>query len=92
MRGTTTSSEFVHCLVNLHQSNKSGIIHESDRRSNASFQSGPTIEQLLQHIQTLQNSFIKFAYSSKAFKHLLHTDQNELLRRNGLMFVFDLFL
>ena len=87
MRATPTSSEFVYCLINLHQSNKSGHTNKLDQRSHASCQSGPTIEQLLQHIQTLQNSFMKFAYSCKAFKRLLHTDRKELLRRNGLMFV-----
>lgn len=87
MRATPTSSEFVYCLINLHQSNNSGNTNKLDQRSHESCQSGPTIEQLLQHIQTLQNSFVKFAYSCKVFKHLLPADQKELLRRNGLMFV-----
>ena len=87
MRATPTSAEFVYCLINLHQNNKSGHTNKLDQRSHANCQSGPTIEQLFQHIQTLQNSFMKFAYSCKAFQYLLHTDQKELLRRNGLMFV-----
>ena len=87
MRATPTSSEFVYCLINLHQSNKSRHTTELNQRDHPSCQSGPTIKQLLQHIQTLQKSFMKFAYSCKAFSHLLHTDQKELLKRNGLMFV-----
>ena len=87
MRATPTSPEFVYSLINLHQNDMSGHTNRLDLRRDANFQSGPTIEQLLRHIQNVQNSFMKFAYSCKAFRNLLHTDQKELLRKNGLMFV-----
>ena len=91
MRVTPTSPEFVCCLIDLHQNNINGVTDLVDRCNVLDAQYGPTLEQLLQHIKTLQTSFVKFALSYKPFQYLLESDQNELLKRNGLMFVMVCF-
>ena len=85
MRTCPTSPDFVCCLVNLHQNSTKCICSESGKK--CSIQCGQTLEQLLKHINALQTSFTKFAASSKPFQSLLQSDQNELLKKNGLMFV-----
>jgi hypothetical protein len=42
---------------------------------------------LLEHMNSLKNSFAFFAYQEKMFKTISQEDQTELLNRNGLMFV-----
>ena len=85
MRTCPTSPDFVCCLVNLHQYSTKCICTESGKECGIQF--GQTLEQLLKHINALQTSFTKFAASSKSFQSLLQSDQNELLKKNGLMFV-----
>ena len=85
MRTCPTSPDFVCCLVNLHQNSTKCICSESGK--NCDIQCGQTLEQLLKHINALQTSFTKFAASSKPFQSLLQSDQDELLKKNGLMFV-----
>ena len=85
MRTCATSPDFVCCLVNLHQNSAKCICSESGKK--CAIQCGHTLERLLQLINALQTSFTKFAASSKPFQSLLQSDQNELLKKNGLMFV-----
>ena len=79
MRGAQISTDLVCCLINLHQ-NTTDVCFTCG-------QVGPTLEVLYDHINALQASFTKFAYSCKTFQDMLEIDKTELLKRNALMFV-----
>ena len=80
MRAAQNSPDFVCCLINLHQ-------NEAIDSCFTCGQVGPSLEKFFHHINALQTSFTKFAYSCKTFQDMLETDQIELLEKNALMFV-----
>ena len=79
MRGAQISTDFICCLINLHQNTTDECF--------LCGQVSPTLDMLLNHVNALQTSFTKFAYSCKTFQDMLEIDKTELLKRNALMFV-----
>ena len=80
MRASQNSTDFVCCLINLHQ-------NEAIDSCFTCGHVGPSLEKFFHHINALQTSFANFAYSCKTFQDMLETDQIELLQKNALMFV-----
>ena len=74
MRATEISSDFFSKLVDLHKYNG---------------QSTLTIpkESLINHLNSLQSSYKKFAHSCEMFGNIFQSDQTELLLRNSIIFV-----
>ena len=46
-----------------------------------------SVDELLSHFDSLEESFIKFARANSVFKTLCEQDQLELLSRNSMLFV-----
>ena len=74
MRATLISDNFLSKIVNVHKNNTNTAMKLAK-------------EDLIKHLNTLQESFKNFAFSSKMFKNILEADQKVLLERNSVMFV-----
>ena len=101
MGATSINESFIIKLINLHK-NKSNETDEVMMLSPL-MRGGPaagvfvgettnaystlTKEDVLDHFLSLQESFVKFACSNKAFKELCVGDRTELLKSNSILFV-----
>ena len=74
MRANLISDNFLSKIVNVHKNNTNTAMKLAK-------------EDLIKHLNTLQESFKNFAFSSKMFKNILEADQKVLLERNSVMFV-----
>ena len=102
MRTTSISTDFIVNLINIHKrktdeekySNDTSLkghlmkltmAEENDNGKNDAQML--SIDQLISHFDSIEESFIKFAESNRVFKGLSKFDQKQLLTRNSLLFV-----
>ena len=100
MRTTDINKQFTVNLISMHnrKTNEEKYSHDSSRKGyllRLSMAEENTLDnakklsvnQLLSHFDSLEESFIKFARANSVFKTLCERDQLELLSRNSMLFV-----
>ena len=102
MRTTDISEGFVSKLIGLHKrktevekyssncSLKNHLLRSTIIEENEDFDGVDirlSIQELLSHFSSLEESFVSFAKANDVFKKLCQKDQTELLTRNSILFV-----